>query len=85
MGMGASFRMPGVIQKVLAKHLTLLALLVENPYFMRDSGLFASHPSSHFDPTLIRWAVVPQSTSTDRFDEVQHRGVRNPNSEVGFA
>lgn len=75
MGMGATFRMPGVIQKVLAKHLTLLALLAENPYFMRDSRLSASQASSHFNPTLIGRAVVPQSTSSPRFDEVHHRGV----------
>lgn len=84
MGMGANFRMPAVIQKVMAKHLTLLALLAENPYFMRVSRLLESNLSSHYNPTLIHRTVVPQSTSTVRFDAVHDGRMRNPNSRVGM-
>lgn len=59
MGMGATFRMPGVIQKVLDKHLTLLALLAENPHFMRLSRLLVGNFSSHYNPTLMCRALVP--------------------------
>lgn len=72
MGMGATFRMPTVIQKVLAKHLTLLALLAENPYFTRFSRLLANNSSSHYNPTLIHRTVVTQSTSSVRLDAEHH-------------
>lgn len=61
MGMGATFRMPRVVQKFLAKHLALLALLAANPYFMLDSGLLTSHLSSHFDPTLKQPSLMSMS------------------------
>lgn len=80
MGMGATFRTPVIIQKVVAKHLTLLALLAKKPYFMRVSGLLACHVSSHYDPTLIFYTVVPQSTGNVRFDAIHHGRERNPNS-----
>ncbi len=59
MGMGATFRVPVIIQKVLTKHLTLLALQAIKPYFMRVSRLLASRSSTHYKLTLIRLAVVP--------------------------
>ena len=80
MVMGATFWTPVINQKVLAKDLTLLALLAEDTYFMRDSRLLASHLSSHNDPTLLHYKQVPHSTSNVRFDAVHHGRERIPNS-----
>lgn len=69
MGMGATFRMPGVIQKVLTKHLTLLALLAKNPYFTRDSRQLAHLSSSHYNPTLSPAPHVPRFAFFNQFGQ----------------